>query len=75
MNQRLEERLAELQREYEAGQKMIAELDAKRQNLQTTMLRIEGAIQVLREMLSQQGPAERASGEGGAGSAPPDSAK
>lgn len=53
MSNRVEERLAELQREYEAGQKMLAELDAKRQGLQTTLLRIEGAMQVLRELLAQ----------------------
>jgi hypothetical protein len=51
MNGRIEERLGELQREYEAGQKMLAELDAKRQTLTSTLLRIEGAMQVLRELL------------------------
>ncbi len=55
MNKRLEERLAELQKEFDAGQKMLAELDAKRQNLTTTLLRIEGAMQVIREMLQEAG--------------------
>lgn len=53
MKNPLEERLKQLQAEYEAGQKMLAELDAKRQNLTTTLLRIEGAMQVLKEMIDQ----------------------
>lgn len=53
MNNRLEKRLANLQSEYESGQKMLAELDAKRQTLTATLLRIEGAIQVLRELIGQ----------------------
>lgn len=57
MSNRIEERLAALQKEHEAGQKMLAELDAKRQSLTSTLLRIEGAIQVLREMLQENGPA------------------
>ena len=47
---RLAQRLAELQAEYDAGQKMLADLDARRANLTNTLLRIEGAIQVLREL-------------------------
>jgi septal ring factor EnvC (AmiA/AmiB activator) len=61
MNNRLEDRLAELQKEYEAGQKMLADLDAKRQSLSSTLLRIEGAMQVLREMLADDGANGRAS--------------
>jgi predicted nuclease with TOPRIM domain len=53
MKDQLEERLKGLQGEYEAGQKMLAELDARRQNLTSTLLRIEGAMQVLREVLGQ----------------------
>jgi hypothetical protein len=44
------ERLKTLEAEYEAGQKMLAELDARRTNLMNTMLRIEGAIAVLKEL-------------------------
>ena len=47
----LTDRLKTLQSEYDAGQKMLAELDAKRANLTSTLLRIEGAMQVLRELL------------------------
>jgi hypothetical protein len=48
--EKLQQRLADLKSEYEAGQKMLAELDQKRQSLTQTLLRIEGAIQVLHEM-------------------------
>ncbi|AGC45685.1 hypothetical protein MYSTI_04389 [Myxococcus stipitatus DSM 14675] len=47
----IEKRLADLKSEHEAGQKMLAELDARRAQLVQTMLRIEGAIEVLQEML------------------------
>lgn len=50
MKDQIEERLHSLQAEYEAGQKMLADLDARRAALTTTLLRIEGAIQVLKEM-------------------------
>jgi hypothetical protein len=53
MNDILEGRLESLGREYAEGQKMLADLDAKRQNLTTTLLRIEGAMQVLRELLAE----------------------
>ena len=36
-------------------EKMLAELDAKRQTLTSTLLRIEGAMQVLRELLPDAG--------------------
>ena len=38
--------------EFEAGQKMLADLEQKKMNLEQTMLRISGAIQVLEEMLA-----------------------
>ena len=47
----MEQRLATLQSEYEAGQKMLAELDAKRASLTNTLLRIEGAMHVIRELM------------------------
>jgi prefoldin subunit 5 len=46
----IEERLQALNAEYEAGQKMLAELEQKRAAITSTMLRIEGAIQVLKEL-------------------------
>ncbi|MCP3099524.1 hypothetical protein LZ198_11650 [Myxococcus sp. K15C18031901] len=52
MKDAMEQRLADLKAEHEAGQKMMAELDAKRSQLVQTMLRIEGAIQVLQEIIA-----------------------
>ena len=54
MRERLEQRLKELKAEFESGQKMLAELEAKQANLRESLLRISGAIQVLEEMLAQQ---------------------
>jgi chromosome segregation ATPase len=56
MKDLLEQRLNTLKSEHEAGQKMLAELDAKRAQLTTTLLRIEGAMQVLQEVLAQAQP-------------------
>ncbi len=54
MRTQLEKRLAELKSEFEAGQKMLTELEKKRNELETTMLRISGAIQVIEETLAQK---------------------
>jgi hypothetical protein len=53
MREQLQQRLAELRAEYETGQKMLADLDQQRANLERTLLRISGAMQVLEEMLNQ----------------------
>ena len=53
MRTQLEKRLAELREELEKGQTMLAELKTKEANLQESMLRILGAIQVLEEELSR----------------------
>ncbi len=53
MREQLETRLQELKAEFESGQKMLAELDQKRANLEKTLLRISGAIQVLEEELKK----------------------
>jgi hypothetical protein len=62
MRPQLEQRLATLQSEHDAGQKMLADLDTRRAALTQTLLRIEGAMQVLRELLAntadQEGGAE-----------------
>jgi hypothetical protein len=52
MRDQMAQRLEELKHEYEAGQKMLADLEQKKMNLEQTMLRISGAIQVLEEMLA-----------------------
>jgi predicted nuclease with TOPRIM domain len=53
MKEQLLQRLNELKSEFEAGQKMLADLEAKQANLRDTLLRISGAIQVLEELLKQ----------------------
>lgn len=56
MNQQLEERLTTLEAEFQAGRKLLAELEARESALRTNLLRISGAIQVLREFLPQSNP-------------------
>lgn len=65
MQDKLQQRLQQLKTEYEAGQKVMADLQAKQANLRDTLLRISGAIQVLEETLSEA-PVETTSvnGEG-----------
>ncbi len=53
MNQKLEKRLQSLKAEFEAGQKLQAEYEAKQRNLRETLLRISGAIQVLEEVIAE----------------------
>ena len=53
MKQQLEKRLKDLKTEFESGQKVLAELEAKQANVQNTLLRIQGAIQVLEEELAK----------------------
>ena len=57
MRERLEARRDELATELKAGQEMLAELDAKRAEVQQTLLRISGAIQVLGELIEEAGSA------------------
>ena len=54
MRQQLEQRLAQLKAEFEAGQKMLADLQARQSELQNTLLRISGAIQVIEELLAKE---------------------
>lgn len=63
MRKELQQRLQSLQSEYEAGQKMMAELEAKQANLRDTLLRISGAIQVLEEALSEANESDLAENE------------
>jgi len=51
MKEQLGKRLKELKKEFEVGQKMLVDLDARRSNLGESLLRISGAIQVLEEEL------------------------
>ena len=52
MYQQAQHRLEELRQEFDAGKRAQAELDAKRDALTQTMLRISGAMQVLHELLA-----------------------
>ena len=51
MKTQLEQRLKELKKEFESGQKMLAELETRQASLRESLLRISGAIQVLEEEL------------------------
>ncbi len=50
----LQERLAELKREFEAGQAQLQAREQQQMSLRETLLRISGAIQVLEELLAAQ---------------------
>ena len=54
MKEDMENKLKALTAEFKAGQEMLAELDTRRSNIQMTLTRISGAIQVLRELLQQE---------------------
>lgn len=56
MREVIEHRLQLLATEYNAGHEMLAELDGRRANLQATLARISGAIQVLQELLQDDQP-------------------
>jgi len=56
MNEQLEERLKTLEGEYEQGKKMLAELEMREGALRNSLLRIAGAIQVLREFVPRDVP-------------------
>jgi uncharacterized coiled-coil protein SlyX len=62
IHRQLQHRLTQLRIEYESGQKILAELEAKQAQLRDTLLRISGAIQVLEEELgkAEEAPAEAA---------------
>ncbi|MEZ4660539.1 MAG: hypothetical protein R2911_23530 [Caldilineaceae bacterium] len=65
MREQLEKRLDALKAEYASGQKMLTDLEVRQAELQQTMLRISGAIQVLEEMLQAEAePASAARVEG-----------
>ena len=51
MRQELVQRLGELQREFDNGRVELRQLEARRERLEGTMLRISGAMQVLQELL------------------------
>lgn len=63
LKKQLEQRLAEMQEEYDSGQKFLAELEVRQTNVKETLLRIAGAIQVLEEELKKASTAEQNGGQ------------
>ena len=59
MRVQLEKRLDELKAEYEEGDKMLSDLDARREQVRQTLLRISGAVQILEELLKEEDVAEK----------------
>ncbi len=53
MREQLEERLKVLELELQNGQKVMADLEARQVAVRSSLLRISGAIQVLRELLAK----------------------
>lgn len=53
MNDQINQRLAALRQEYATGEKMLADLRNKQRELEGTLMRIAGAIQVLEELLAE----------------------
>ncbi len=52
MKEKIEKRLKELQEELAGGQKAITEIDAKRNQLLTNLVEIQGAIKEYESLLS-----------------------
>jgi uncharacterized coiled-coil protein SlyX len=52
MKERLEQRLEELRAEFAKGQQVLVDLNQRRAVLTGTLTRIEGAIQVLEELMA-----------------------
>ncbi|MFJ8112493.1 hypothetical protein [Streptomyces sp. NPDC096132] len=60
MRAEIEKRVSELEAEYREGQRMLADLEARQADLQQTVLRISGALQVLNELLAADGASDAA---------------
>jgi len=63
MREQLETRLAELEREFSAGEHKLREIEEQQIRLRDTLLRIDGAKHVLRELLSRMNVAEQTPGD------------
>lgn len=59
MREQIQARLNELKRQFEAGQIELEQLQARENHLRETMLRINGAMQVLEELLTEQQSTEQ----------------
>ena len=51
----MEQRLHELREQFALGQQELAQLDLRRGELRDSLLRLSGAIQVLEELVAQDG--------------------
>ena len=54
MSELIQKRLDNLKEEYSQGEKILAELDARREKTVRSMLRISGAMQILEELLAEE---------------------
>lgn len=63
MIEHIKTRLTHLRTEYEAGQKMLVDLDTRRAELTNAMLRISGAIQVLEETIAHADEPDHSDGD------------
>jgi hypothetical protein len=54
MKEQVDKRLAQLKNEFERGQKILEDLDARREQAKQSLLRISGAILVLEEILKEE---------------------
>jgi predicted nucleic acid-binding Zn-ribbon protein len=54
MKKQLEARLEALKAEFESGKNVLADLDKKSREVETTLMRISGAIQVIEELLEHE---------------------
>ncbi|HEX2926607.1 MAG TPA: hypothetical protein VHP38_10185 [Ruminiclostridium sp.] len=54
MNEQIQLKIDQLKAELEAGQKVMDELETQRSNITYTLLRINGAIQVLEELVRKE---------------------
>jgi chromosome segregation ATPase len=59
MGNHFENRLSELRSQYETGQRELEKLQQRQNDLQATLLRISGAVQVLEEELSKEKQSEK----------------
>lgn len=63
-NNKVEARLELLRKEFETGQRQLAEIETQRAQLTDTLLRISGAIQVLEELNGERPLEEVPAGNG-----------
>jgi hypothetical protein len=56
MQDRMKDRLAELKAEFAKGKQALSDLENQMRELQQTLLRISGAIQVLEELAGENVP-------------------